>query len=380
MPATKKSTTATGKATTGIHAVVGSDHDAVARTAKELSIRLKPDGGDEFSIQSIDGQVDTVDAAVTAIYEANQALLTLPFFGGKLVWLRNATFLSDSVTGRSESVLGALERLQATLESGLPNGVTFLFSALSPDKRRAFYKKLGALADLSVFDKVDTGKSGWEDAVAGNVKAHARELGLTFRPDAMELFVLFVGADSGQALSDLQKIDLYLGKDRRQVEVDDVLLLVPESHAGAIWQISNAITARRLDDALEAVTKFLGRGESAIGLLLAAILPTVRNLLYAKDLLVTHRMRSPGYPNDFLASLKRLSDRDTAHLPRKKDGSVNTWQLGMSACAAGKYELAELRHALAACLEANLQLVTSQLSAHLVLARLLVKIIAKKPH
>ena len=84
-----------------IHFVTGSDEAAVRKAASALARELAP-GADVFGLEIIDGAVDTADAAVKCVQKTIQALLTLPFLGGsKLVWLKNASFLADSVAGRS---------------------------------------------------------------------------------------------------------------------------------------------------------------------------------------------------------------------------------------------------------------------------------------
>ena len=61
--------------------------------------------------------------------------------------------------------------------------------------------------------------------------------------------------------------------------------MVPLSRAGVIFELSNALSARDLELALTLVRRLLEQGESAVGILLAAIVPTIRNLLLAKDLM-----------------------------------------------------------------------------------------------
>src|SRR4030088_3593074 len=80
-----------------IHAVVGSDEAEVKRAAAELAERLTPPGAGDFGLEIIDGAVENVEQAVARIRSTIEALQTLPFLGsGKLVWLKNASFLADS--------------------------------------------------------------------------------------------------------------------------------------------------------------------------------------------------------------------------------------------------------------------------------------------
>jgi DNA polymerase-3 subunit delta len=64
-------------------------------------------------------------------------------------------------------------------------------------------------------------------------------------------------------------------------------------------------------------------------------------------------------------------------LPRKKDGSINGYTLGLAAQQAHRFETKQLIAGLEACLEANLRLVTSQLDHELVLTEIVVKLLAR---
>jgi DNA polymerase-3 subunit delta len=368
---------AKSKALAQICAVVGSDESEVKRVARARADELTPAGGGDFACDIIDGVADNADAAAGRIHQAIEALLTFPFFGGeKLVWLKSATFLADDQTGRAQAVTDALEKLAETLGGGLPASTRFLLSAVGVDKRRTFYKALGKLGKVEVFDKVDAGKSGWEEAAAEIVEQSARERGLRLSADALELFTLLTGGERRLIENELEKIDLYLGAARREVNAEDVRLLVPLSREGIVFELGNALAERDLNRALSLLDQLLFQGETAIGILLVALIPTVRNLLVVKDLMTRHRLQRPAQPFFFGKTLERLPAEATSHLPRKKDGTVNAYSLGIAASHAHRYTLPELRVALEACLTANIQLVTSGLEPEVALGQLLVKIIA----
>jgi DNA polymerase-3 subunit delta len=367
---------AKSKATATIHAVVGSDEGGVKAAARELAAKLAPGG--EFGTEIIDGEGCPAELAAERIDLTIQALLTFPFFGGgKLVWLKNVTFLADDPTGRSETVLAALERLVATLESGLPEGTVFLLSATPVDKRRSFYKALQKLAKPHVFDALDTSKTGWEEEAARLASEGASQRGLTLGGDTATLLAMLTGGDRRQIVCELDKLDLYLGPERRTVSEDDVRLLVPMSHTGVVFELGNALAERRVARALELLDRLTFQGEKEIGILLASIIPTVRNLLLAKDLMQRHRLARPGAPYLFTKAVERLPAPAIAHLPRKKDGTLNLYPLGLAAVHAHRFTEAELRMALHACLEANRQLVTSGLEPKVVLTQLIVRIAGK---
>jgi DNA polymerase-3 subunit delta len=391
-----KAKTKTSTSASNIHVVVGSDEAEVKRVAAELAVKLSPPDAGEFGLEVIDANADYADQAATKIRTAIEALQTIPFFGGgKLVWLKNANFLADNVIGRAGSVVAALEDLGELLENGLGPDVTFLVSAIEVDKRRAFYKTLSQNAELQIIDRLDSTRAGWEEEATEIVRGRARTRQLQFDDDALDLFVLLTGGDTRQIDNELEKIDLYLsnGTDRRigdlpaargavspakqrQVTADYVRQLVPLSRAGVIFELGNALASADLEGALKLVRRLLDQGESAIGILLASILPTIRNLLLARDLMERHRISRSHSPFTFISALNRLPAEATEHLPRKKDGTINAYALGFAAQQAHRFTTAQLLAGLEACLDANLRLVTSQLDHELILTEIVVKLLA----
>lgn len=368
----------TARAAASIYAVVGSDESRVKTTAKELAVQLAPADAGDFGVETIDGCADNAEQAATRIRATIEALQTLPFFGGgKLVWLKNVNFLGDNVLSRVPSVQTALEELSAALEAGFGSGeVKFLLSAPELDKRRSFYKALAKRAELQVFDKLDASRSGWEEGATDLVQSLGRARKLQFEEEALDLFVLLTGGDNRVIGNELEKIDLYLGAEKRRVTLEEVRALVPISRSGVIFELGNALAARHLARALTLVRRLLDQGESVIGILLVAIIPTVRNLLLVKDLMERHKLPRPSAPFSFASTLHRLPNEATSHLPRKKDGSINGYTLGIAATQAHRFETEQLVRGLEACLQANLQIVTTQLDHELILNQVIVKLLA----
>ncbi len=400
-------------ATANIHAVVGSDEAEVKHVAAELAVKLTPPGAGDFGLEIIDAAADNVDQAAARIRSTIEALQTLPFFGStKLVWLKNANFLGDDQKARSAAVQSALEELSELLDRSIGSEITFLISATEVDKRRAFYKALTKCAEVQVFDRLDSGRAGWEEEATEIVQQRAKKRKLQFDADALDLFVLLTGGDTRQIDNELEKLDTFLG-DRGtgfqpvgttpkafgaaeskpagkmpasptakmavpRVTVDLVRELVPLSRAGVIFELSTALATRDLELALTLVRRLLDHGESAIGILLVAIVPTIRNLLLAKDLMERHRLRPPHSPFQFISAINRLPAKATEHLPRKKDGSINAYSLGIAAQHAHQFETNQLIEAMRACLEANIQLVTTQLDHELILTEVVVKLLGEK--
>jgi DNA polymerase-3 subunit delta len=367
----------TKAASANIYAVLGSDEAEVKRLAAELASNLTPPGAGDFGLEVIDGAADNVDQAEARVRSAIEALQTLPFFGStKVVWLKNVNFLGDDQKARSAAVQSALEELSELVDSGFGPGVTLLISATDLDKRRSFYKTLLKRAEVQVFDRLDSSRSGWEEEALEMVQQRTKKRKLQFDDGALDLFVLLTGGDTRQIDNELEKIDTFLGKDRA-VNAELVRELVPLSRAGVIFELGNALAARDLQLSLKLVRRLLDQGESAIGILLVAIVPTIRNLLLAKDLMERYHLPRPYSPFQVISAINRLPTEATDHLPRKKDGSVNAYALGIAAQQAGRFETDQLIEAMRACLAANIQLVTTQLDHELILTEVAVKLLGE---
>lgn len=390
-----------------IYAVLGSDEAEVKRIAAELATNLTPPGAGDFGLEVIDGAADDADQAEARVRSAIEALQTLPFFGStKVIWLKNVNFLGDDPKARSAAVQSALEELSELFDSGFVPGITLLMSAIDVDKRRSFYKTLLKRAEVQVFDRLDSSRGGWEEEALEIVQQRAKKRKLQFDEDALDLFVLLTGGDTRQIDNELEKLDTYCSTGFQpvrqagvspaqsrpvgrmsasptarmavpRVTAELVRELVPLSRAGVIFELGNALAARDLQLSLRLVRRLLDQGESAIGILLVAIVPTIRNLLLAKDLMEGYRLSRPYSPFQFISAINRLPAEATDHLPRKKDGSINAYALGIAAQQAGRFATTQLIEAMRACLEANVQLVTTQLDHQLILTEVVVKLLGR---
>jgi len=360
-------------------AVVGSDDGLVREKALALYNKLTNGVDDGFTHETIDGIADNSDSAYEICSSTVQALLTVPMFGGdKVVWLRNANFLGDNVTGRSQRTESGVESLRTTLERGIPEGVKFLLTAQGVDKRRAFWKYIEKAANVQVHDRIDTSREDWMDQVGHLVTKRATELGLDFEPDALALFVMLAGEQSQQIGNELEKLDLYLGAERREVTEEDVRLLVPLSRAAVVFEIGKAIQQGNAARAIQLIDQQLEADESAIGIMRASIIGVVRNLFMARLILDKFKV-SPANYQSFAGALNRLPEADRAWLPQKKDGSgVNVFPIFLAAPNAVNFDLNGLLGVMDATLKADQALVTTGLDERLVLHRLIAEISAAR--
>lgn len=373
---TKKTTTTRPKAaqSASFYFVAGSDEGAVKERAAALFQRLLPEWGGEFAAEVVDGAAESADQALQRAAQFAGAVQSMPMFAPKkLVWLKNINFMGDDVLGRSDAADRALETITAAAAAGLPDWCAVIISAISPDKRRAPFKTLSSLGAAEICDRTDETRPGWEEEAAARAAGLLRERGISADEDALLLLIQRAGADTRALSAEIEKLSLYLGERRRLAE-EDVALMTAPARGAAVFELGGAIAAGRPARALELLDTLFAQKETAVGILLAAIVPAVRNLLLARDLMERHKLPRPVRPFDFTRAVERLPASATAHLPRKKDGSLSLYPLGVAAVHAGRFSAKRLRAALRECAEANVRLVTSQTDPRALLGGLVVSI------
>ena len=167
----------------------------------------------------IDGAVRNSEEALEVLSKVNEALQTLPFFGGnKVVWLRGVNFFGADRVGASAAVKDRLVELAKSWDVFAWLGVQLLMSAAKVDKRKSFFKTLKKLAkveDKSFSDKERGGRA------AMLVRERLTELGKDISPHVADELILFSGSNLQQLYTESDKLASYLG-ERNEVTRQDV--------------------------------------------------------------------------------------------------------------------------------------------------------------
>lgn len=348
--------------------VYGSDDGQVNDHARKSFAELT-EGTSEFSHEIIDGSAADSDTAALICRQVIEALQTMPMFGGrKVVWLKGATFLGDSVTGRAEATTQALQSLATMIERGLADDVCLLISATEFDKRRTFNKLLTTKGEAIEFRKPDISQDGWEAQVADLVRKAADEHGVQFEAPALDLFIHLVSESSRQIASEVGKLALYVERERAITE-QDVRDLVPVTRSGIVFEISRAIENGDAAETIRLMDAQLDGGEAPVSIIRAAVIPTLRNLVAAKILSSEFELNTFNYKS-FTSQVASLPGHAQGLIPVKKDGTPNVYPLFLAAQKSKRFKLDRLKKALQECFSADRLLVSSSLDARLVLHRL----------
>lgn len=226
-----------------VHVFYGGDDFAANKVADELVDRLCVPADRDFAYELIEPSTPTPDAdeSVSILDRLLGAILTPSFLGGdKTVFLRNGPFFDPLADpGKFVGVKARVDRLTNILRKGLPPGVNLVVVTPKLNKVTSFYKTLAAGADLREFPLVETDKQASARFYPALDAAIAAE-GLELDPDVKAAFVDRIGYSIRQAVSELEKLSIYLGDGRRRVTLADLQLMVAPMRESKPWDFADA--------------------------------------------------------------------------------------------------------------------------------------------
>jgi DNA polymerase-3 subunit delta len=238
----------------------GADDFLVGRLARERFDALAADVPDEFAREVVNGFAGNVGEAAGAVNRFREAVQTVAMFGGRrLVWLKDVNFLADSVTGRAEGTLRAVEDLQQVLAAVNPAETLVLVSASPVDRRRSFPKWCEKQADFTLVG--GDGEAGGE-ALAAVARAEAQGLGTRFEPGAVELLLAKVGANTRLLVEEVNKLAAYAGEGEAITEAH-VAELTPNAAEGDFFESAEAFFSGDLRWTLAALGRHFFAGGDA---------------------------------------------------------------------------------------------------------------------
>lgn len=127
-------------------------------------------------------------------------------------------------------------------------------------------------------------KKMYEKDVKFFIQEEFNNNGKTVDQDVVQQIVNDAGLDLQNVSSEIEKICLYLGKDKKDVTVDDFIKISGFTKEINVFMLTNSIEEKNLKYSLFIVEQMLKAGENAIGIL-SAISGAIRKLLTAKSLM-----------------------------------------------------------------------------------------------
>ncbi len=354
----------------------GTDEYLVSHNARKVVNALCPESEQTLSLETVVGDVKTIDEAVAALKTCIGALRTIGLFGGqKTVWLRDVSIFKDAVISKNETVKDLLGKLADDIKKGLLSGQNLIISAPGVDRRSAFYKVCEAAGAVEAYDLPEQDYKK-KPVIRERAQALFAQAKCRISPAALDLFLEKVGTDTRQLVMEAEKLMIYIG-DRKEIAVEDVQVITSSSADAITWDFTDALGERKLSEALKILRQLIFQGEAPIGIMFA-IENLYQNLMQYRayidhgwlKLTASYGAGAVQWSND------PEMDKMFAQLPAdpREIHWFRTSKLGQQ---AKNYSADELSRCQKRLLKTHEQLVSSGVPQELILEMLVIKLIAK---
>lgn len=354
----------------------GTDEYLVSHHARKAVDALCPENEQALGLETVNGEVKTIDEAVTALKTCIGALRTVGLFGGqKTVWFRDVSIFKDKVIGKNETVKNLLNTLSDEIKKGLPEGHHLVISAPGIDRRSAFFKACEAGGDVEAYDLPEQDYKK-KPMIRDRAQALFSQAKCRIGAAALDLFLEKVGTDTRQLVMEVEKLILYIG-DRKEITTEDVKAITSSSAEAVAWDFTDALGERRLDEALRILRQLIFQGESPVGIMFA-IESLYQNLMQYRAYIDQSWLKfGSGYgANAVQWGSDPEMEKMFSQLPSDPRG-IHWFRTSKLAQQAKKYSAEELRVCQKRLLETHEQLVSSGIPQELILEMLVIKLIAK---
>ncbi|MFO1499051.1 MAG: DNA polymerase III subunit delta [Verrucomicrobiota bacterium] len=372
--------TAKSQSSNPVVLVCGDDEFGVKQRARAIYQNWCGQGA-SLDHEIIDAGASNSSDALDALAKLQEALQTLPFFGGgKVVWFQNCTFLGDERAASTQAVTERLSGLAQELKAFPWGDVKLLISAGKVDKRKVFYKALEKLGTIETFSGWSADDRDWASAAEESARQQLKALKKTISWEALAKLVAGVGPNSRQLSSETEKLAIYVGT-REQVEVADVEAVTVRNKQGRAFALGEALGERNLPKLLKTLDEELWEmkrdsQKSEIGLLYG-IISKVRTMIFLKEMLREGWIKGESDYNRFKMQLERVPSQALPEDRRFNPLAMNAYVLFKTLGHVKHYTLTELTRAMDLLLSCNQALVLSRLDEATVLQQTLVKIISR---
>ncbi|MEO0793583.1 MAG: DNA polymerase III subunit delta [Verrucomicrobiota bacterium] len=232
--------------------ICGDDDFLVTREAQTVFAEMTKDIADDFAKETIDGAAQNVSEVEAALNQFRSATQTLSMFGDKkVIWLKDVSFLADSVTGRAERTKTLVAEWQSELEGLDPAAVDVLITAHPVDRRRKEFKWFAKNAEYTDL------KSGTnDDFLLDLIATESRRLEVTFSQGAAQALIGLVGGNTRLVLEETRKLATYVGEGGGEVSEEVVTQMTPHFGEGDFFEAAEAFFSLDLNWTLDALRRY----------------------------------------------------------------------------------------------------------------------------
>ncbi|MGI6086541.1 MAG: DNA polymerase III subunit delta [Kiritimatiellia bacterium] len=244
--------------------ITGGDDYLLDTVAREQINRLLPTAEQEFGLETFDAEAETVAEAAAVLRRLLEALrMPTMFAARRLVWARNASFLSDKTISRGKDVVPLVTELAAIISAGLPPEQHLIITAAEAPAKSPL---TDAFAKHGAVLQQETPKP-WrrQEASLAHATRELRQVGLSADPATVATLVRRVGAETRQLHQEVIKLSVYMG-DRKQVAPEDIAAVVSTTRDYFVWDLEDAVVQGNLREALIILRRLLFQREDPIRL------------------------------------------------------------------------------------------------------------------
>ena len=356
--------------------IVGTDEYLVSVNSRKAVDALCSESEQALGLETVNGDVKTIDEAVTALKTCIGAIRTVGLFGGqKTVWLRDASIFKDKVISKNEAVKDLLTMLSDEIKKGLPDGHHIVISAPGVDRRSAFYKICESAGDVETYDLPEQDYKK-RPMIRDRAKEMFTAAGCRIRESALDLFLDKVGMDTRLLAMEAEKLELYIG-DRKEITEDDVKAITSSSAEAVGWDFTDALGERRLDEALRILRQLIFQGEAEMSIMFA-VEGLFQNLMQYRTYVDLGWLKSGSGYGASSVQWSRDPEMDKMFSQLPSDPREAHWfRTSKLAQQAKNFTAEELRERQKHLLKTHEQLVSSGVPPAMILEMLVIKLIAK---
>ena len=360
-----------------VYLIFGEDEYLVSARAKKTIDGLVAPENRLLSLEIIDGRTDTVETAVGALRQCIEALRTMGLGGSqKVVWLRDAAFLADNVTARSDLVKERVNTLASMITAGLSPGQILVVTSPKVDKRFAFYKACKRMGEIDEFAVPEKGYL-IERQAEERLDEALSQAGLSMASDVRIVFLEKVGTDTRRIVNEIEKLAVYLGKGN-PVHIHDIEAVTSVSRGVLAWDLADAVGKRDLGRAQQVFRRLIFQKESPIGLMIV-LENRIRELtIYREALDKGWLTKKKSYGGNRYGWADVPPDVDTIFSEEftKDPRATHAYRVGLLVEQAKLFSRQDLRTCWEALLDAHVKLISSAVPKPMTLELLLIRMLS----
>jgi DNA polymerase-3 subunit delta len=315
--------------------LLSGDQDLLRELALEEIVKTAlGESSADFNLERYDGEKTTAESLVMAANTLPLLGLTATAGDRRVLVVRRAKRLVEGA--QAEALVGYLK-------DPSPQTVLVMELESSPDGRRKAWKEIEKLVTVVQCDSLKE----WQVEEWVAEQARLRELPLD--SEAIRYLASEFGSDLRRQLGELEKISLYAGREK--LDVQELAVLLGRGKAQSIFKFTDAVASRQAAVALKQLGRLLEEGEPPLRIL-ALLDRVLGQLLVAKEL--SHKSGRSGQ----LMKVLRVPPRAAENIARWSD----------------RYEEKDLLDAIEGLSGCDRQLKTSGTPARLILEGLVLSV------